>query len=99
MKRYSARAKFEAEEKKIEILSAYNYRCIQCGGQAIFLAHRIAKTKNNIKRYGTAVIHHEKNLLPVCSNPRCNDACNIGGRPGDVEKLVREIQEELYVAV
>ena len=95
MSRLTAREKFDAEEKKIEILSAHNYRCVRCGGQAVFLAHRIAKTSTNIKKYGQSIINHEKNMLPVCSNPRCNDACNIGGRPGDVEKLVREIQEEL----
>ena len=89
------REKFEAEERKIEILSAYNYSCVQCGRPAIFLAHRIAQTKNNIKRYGTAIIHHEKNMRPVCANQRCNDSVNIGNKPMEVEELVREIQAEI----
>lgn len=89
------RQKFEAEEKKIEILSAYNYSCVRCGRPALFLAHRIAKSDTNIKKYGSSIINHEKNMLPVCANQRCNDASNIGGRPVEVEELVKEIQEDL----
>ena len=89
------REKFLAEEKKIGILSAYNYTCVRCGRPALFLAHRIAQTSVNIKLYGAAVIHHEKNMRPVCACSRCNDSVNIGGRPVEVEKLVREIQEDL----
>jgi len=89
------RQKLEAEDRKIEILSAYNYSCVRCGRPAIFLAHRIAKTSTNIKKYGSSMINHEKNMLPVCANQRCNDNCNIGGRPVEVEELVREIMEEI----
>lgn len=94
-KRLSERDKLDMAEQKMRILSAYNWRCVHCSGVAIFLGHKIAQTKTNIKLYGLQVINHEKNLLPVCSNPRCNDACNIGGRPEEVRQLVKEIQAAL----
>lgn len=34
-------------EKKIKIFNRYYGKCYRCGKQAVFLAHRIAKTKNN----------------------------------------------------
>ena len=97
----TAREKMEAEDKKIRI---YNSRCGICEvckkvipyNQAQ-LAHRIAKSKPNLKKYGEDVLSHPKNLALTCSDKfgRCNDSCNIGNNPGKVQELLSEIAEEL----
>jgi len=84
-----------AEEQKRQIITDYGFACVQCGAPAIFLAHRIAKTKANIRKYGQDVIHHRYNLLPVCSNNGCNDACNIGNNPMASEKLAAKIRKHI----
>jgi hypothetical protein len=58
------------------------------------LAHRIPKKKHLLERYGAQVIHHELNLVPVCSLG-CNAKVDIGGFPQEIEKLASRIQSEL----
>jgi len=58
------------------------------------LAHRIPQRKRFIKRYGEEVIHHPMNLVSTCSL-KCNASVSIGGKPLEIEKLAREIQQEL----
>ncbi len=81
--------KFDAIEKKEQILAKAGYQCGCCGRPATSLAHRIAKTKSNLKKYGAEVIHHEYNLVAVCESPACNDSVNIGNNPAMVERVVR----------
>ena len=83
------------EDLRQELYQECNYVCEVCGRSIYYygtpqLAHRIAQTKANIKKYGSEVIHNRKNLVPVCSL-KCNDACNIGYKPEKVKKLVEEI--------
>lgn len=78
----TSRAKFTANENREELFASVHYRCQVCGLPLTWfgtpqLAHRIAQSKANLKRFGEAVIHHKLNLVPVCSL-KCNDACNIG---------------------
>jgi len=93
------RQSLEASEQKEQIFRDADYRCEVCGKSVYAygtpqLAHRIAQTKSNIKRYGIQVIHNQLNLAPVCSL-RCNDKCNIGNRPEQVKELVRKINAVL----
>ena len=90
------REAFETEEQKRRIIALAGGWCMYpgCMKPAIFLAHRIAQTKANIKKYGKAVIHHERNLVPVCEIPAHNDYFNIGNRPLDVSCLVEAIKAE-----
>jgi hypothetical protein len=88
---------FELSEKKQAIINAQGGRCYNCGGPvnqytSPQLAHRIAQTKSNLKKYGREIIHHPLNTPAVCCLA-CNDAVNIGFNPGETEKLVSEILE------
>ena len=93
------RQSLEASEQREQIFRDADYRCEVCG-KSIYtygtpqLAHRIAQTKANIKRYNLAVIHNRLNLAPVCSL-KCNDKCNIGNRPEQVKELVEKINAVL----
>ena len=93
----TGREKLEAEDKKKRIYFQRGGRCKICGNPVPMseaqLAHGIANTKPNIKKYGKEVIHHEKNLSLTCGNKfgRCNDACNIGNNPGKVLDLLEDI--------
>lgn len=84
-----------AEEQKRQIIADHGFACIKCGAPAIFLAHRIAKTKANLRKYGQEVIHHRYNLLPVCSNSGCNSAQNLGNRPMEADKLAAQIRKHI----
>lgn len=91
--------KMEAEEKRQDIFDLADGLCKVCGepvnrfGTAQ-LAHRIAKTKPNIKKYGNEIINHKNNLVPVCSL-KCNASVNIGFNPVCVSKLVDNIQRNI----
>ena len=88
------RTSFEIDELKREMISAEPY-CRVCGlAPSIQLAHRIPKSKAMLRKYGNRIIHHRKNLVPVCGL-KCNAACSIQGRPLEIEKLVKEIREDL----
>ena len=94
------RESLELAELKEEMFKEVDYRCEVCGKSVYAygtpqLAHRIAQTKGNIKRYGLQVIHNRLNLAPVCSL-RCNDKCNIGNKPEQVKKLVDKINVVLH---
>jgi len=85
------------QEKKIELYLANNGACEVCGkptntpdGQ---LAHRIAKSKWALKKYGSEVIDSVDNLAFVCSL-HCNSAVLITADL-KVEQLVEKIKNRL----
>lgn len=84
-------------DKKLYILNRDNWKCQYpgCSNPACHLAHRIAQTKANIKKYGKSIIHHELNLVAVCENLEHNSYFNIGFNPVETEKLVEKIKAEL----
>ncbi len=93
------RAKFDANEFRERLFMMANYRCKVCGkwlrgGGTPQLAHRIPSTKANIRKYGKDVIHHEKNLVPVCSL-RCNASVLLDNRPTERDALIATILEAL----
>lgn len=89
--------KFEAEGKKIAILSAYNYVCVRCGRRAFSLAYRIPQSQMNLKKYGSDIIHHPFNMLPVCNSSKCNDAVSISNHPMLIERVAKEIQAKIDI--
>ena len=89
------RSKFYANEQRERIFQEAGYACAGCGDRATQLAHRIAKTKPNLAKYGKDIIHHRLNLVPSCAG--CNDSFNIGNNPVEVKKLVRRITQEIDV--
>jgi hypothetical protein len=76
--------KFEANEFRDSLFTIAGWRCCVCDiplathGTAQ-LAHRVAKTKSRLEKYGPSVINHGLNLVPVCGL-KCNDRVNIGNQ-------------------
>jgi hypothetical protein len=87
------RIKFDINEQKKLILDRDYYTCQKCGKKAVYLAHRIAQTKSNLKIFGEEIIHHSANLVSVCENQSCNDYYNIGYNIGKTKKLLNFIKE------
>lgn len=91
--------KLEAENMKRTRIIEMNYRCEHCHGDVLRfgtpqMAHKVAKSKMNIKKYGTRAINNKKNLVLVCCGS-CNDAQNIGQKTLIADKLMIEIYEDL----
>jgi hypothetical protein len=61
------------------------------------LAHRIPKSKANLKKYGKDIIHHPLNIPLVCgdNNNKCNNAVLIGEKPIRIMALVAEIKQAI----
>lgn len=109
MRPLDAHAKYDGITRKG--LDAYDERraiylrdrgtCQACKRPVAFsdfeLAHRIANTKANWRRWGSWVIDHPLNTC-VAHRGRCNDACNIGGRPVECQALVQKIYESLQAS-
>ena len=55
------------------------------------LAHRIPKTKGNIKQYGLSIIDHPFNVRATCSL-RCNAAVLIGNSSIEKMQLIEAIK-------
>ena len=73
-------------------------RCEVCGvplsGKQPQLAHRIAKKKMWIAKYGAEVIDHEMNLALVCGL-QCNSAVLIDMKDLPREELAEKIKTEI----
>lgn len=92
------REQFEMNEQRKFIYSRDHYTCI-CGNPINHyyrpqLAHKIPQTKANLKEHGKYIIHHPMNLRSVCSL-KCNKKVDIGTNPRQVEKLAKEIRNEI----
>jgi len=95
----TGREQIRLAEIREYLYSKADYKCVACGGDLYRygndqLAHRIPKTKHNLKEYGKEIIHHSLNLAPTCSN-RCNSAVLIGNKPAEVKALLAEIRAAL----
>jgi 5-methylcytosine-specific restriction endonuclease McrA len=93
------REKYNIAETKQRLFARDGYRCQNCGGSIYAydfpqLAHKIANSLVNIKRYGKEVIHHDDNLSSVCCL-KCNDAKNIGMIPIERDALAERIKEKI----
>lgn len=88
----------DAQEKREAIFKRDHWTCVKCGNSLFDgipqLAHRIAKTKSNIKKYGLSVINHPINLVSV-ETSFCNDQCNIGFNTVETERVVEEIRDAM----
>lgn len=95
------REKFRIAETKEFVFDRDEYQCRTCG-HSIYrfgcpqMAHRIAATDANIRKYGKAVIHHPPNLASACCL-RCNDAQNIGNKPVEADALAAEIRRQIQL--
>lgn len=87
-------------DMKILKCEKQHYKCGVCGElinpYTCQLAHRIPKTKFYLKLYGKKIIHHEFNMIAVCSL-KCNSAvlCDPKTRPVEAQALIEEIKKDL----
>ena len=91
------RDKFYANERREAIFQRDGYTCRICGlpirqHGTPQLAHRIAQTKANIKRYGKEVIHHDDNLWSTCSL-ECNARAMVNH--SEAEELAESIRRQM----
>jgi hypothetical protein len=88
-------AGLDAYEERIAIYSRDGGICQTCHKPVAFdefeLAHRIANTKANRHRWGSAVIDSPLNKC-VAHRGQCNSARNIGGRPMECAALAALIR-------
>jgi len=87
------REKFRIKEIKGLVASRDHHTCQRCGGPGYELAHLIAKTRANIKKYGADVIHHPLNIRLSCS--ACNSSFNIGNKTRQADMLAAVIRGKL----
>ena len=86
------REKFEIGESILKIRIRDEGKCQgDCGGPGKEVAHRIAQSEVNKKKYGEEIVHHEFNLVYSCSAE--NSSFNIGNNPGKVARLIKLIEE------
>ena len=88
--------KEEAVLMKQSIFTQQGGRCAICGKPLIVpfdLAHRIPKSKVNLKQWGEKIIHHRLNLRGTCPGA-CNDAVMISpaAQPVKAAELVELIK-------
>lgn len=90
------RSGIEALEERRAIYLRDGGQCQSCGKRVAFdafqLAHRIANTVANRKKWGAKVIDHPLNRVVTCPCARCNDGQNIGNNRGASARLVAEIE-------
>lgn len=90
----SAQQKLDMTEKKIRIIEKQNYICPVCKKElngVVELAHRICKSKANIKLYGWEILDHELNL--PATHKECNSAVLIS-KPKEIKALIEKIEQE-----
>lgn len=89
----------DKQEEREAIIKRDRWTCQHCGKPAnwqgtLQLAHLIAETKSNRKKYGNCVIDHPLNRVLTCSL-YCNGRMNIGNNPAQANELADKIRDEL----
>lgn len=87
------------EELKRRIALDQNGLCAHCGRELQYpydLAHRISKSKVNLKLYGAEIIHHRINLRATHSG-RCNDGVMVSpaSNPVTAAEIIAEIRKAI----
>lgn len=96
------KAGIESEEERLFLFNRDAGKCQTCGARLSFsafqIAHKIANTEANKKRWGKAVVNHTDNKACTCPNAYCNSRQNIGGKPiacfDLYSKIIKEIGNE-----
>ena len=88
------RKRFEQHEERLEIYARDRGICQACGKfvdiNSFEVAHKIANTVSNRKRFGNNVIDHPLN--EATTHPgRCNDLTNCGFKPDKCREIVDAI--------
>ena len=90
------RKRFEQHEERLRIYARDRGICQACGLPVVVnnfeIAHKIANTVVNRKRFGAEVIDHPLNKATTHQG-RCNSAMNCGFRPDECRRIVEAIRE------
>ncbi|NVP22702.1 HNH endonuclease [Treponema phagedenis] len=82
---------------RLYVFNRDGFKCTVCGKKIDWttgqMAHRIPKTKLNIKKYGIGIIDHAFNLRTTCSL-KCNSAVLIDNNPAEKEQLIEAIRRQ-----
>lgn len=90
---------YEMEIQKRQIIYDQSGICEYCGkriipGESYTIAHRIAKHKWRLRKYGSEVINHRLNL--VATHPgNCNDGVMLNIQKSEGKELLIAIFEDL----
>ena len=92
---YTERQKFDLHEERLALYSRDQGICQFCGlpvGINEFqVAHRIAQTKTNYRKFGKTVI--DSPLNKAITHPgRCNDGMNCGFNPAKCQEIVSLVE-------
>jgi hypothetical protein len=98
-RRTTERQRLEIYEQRWDIYSRDHGRCQSCGELVPYdcfeVAHRIADTKANRKRWGDTVVDHIMNKATTHSG-KCNSAQNCGYNPvqsAALAHLITQVEE------
>ena len=90
------RKRFEQHEERLRIYARDRGICQACGLPVVVnnfeIAHKIANTVVNRRRFGDEVIDHPLNKATTHPG-RCNSAMNCGFRPDECRRIVEAIRE------
>ncbi len=92
--------KEEAEIKKTKIYREQQGICPVCNRGfdhwgKVQAAHKIIKSKVNLKKYGPEIIHHRLNL--VCTHDVCNSSVIVNPETQTGKDLITQIEKEINV--
>ena len=92
------RERLETHEQRLKIYERDEGTCRYCRKavdiNSFQVAHRIARTKAMLNKYGREVIEHPLNK--ACTHPgACNDGMLITFRPVERERLAQAIREKI----
>lgn len=92
------RARFETHEKRLAIYERDHGLCAYCGRpvdiNSFTVAHRIARSKWAVAKYGRDVIEHPLNKATTHPGA-CNDLIQCTNKPMDRENLVQIIRARI----
>jgi hypothetical protein len=94
--RLSAHQRYALDERDA-MIERDGYNCWRCGvylpGQRGARAHRVARTKPNLERFGPYVLDHRLNIRHSCE--RCNSYAMLFSCKGDKIVMLEEIKKDL----
>ncbi len=84
-----SRKSFDISEAITEVYNRDNWTCQKCGGRGTEIAHRIAQTKVNLKKYSAEIVHSKINTVTSCTN--CNSSFNVGFNPLVTQIIIKAV--------
>ena len=93
------REKYNISEQRLKIFDRDNWLCMVCGEPILLygtpqLAHKIKQSKYYLEKYGEHIIHHEDNMLSVCSL-ECNSKVDLGSDQKQIDELAQRIRYQV----